>query len=139
MSKPKPVNTEPEQYSVNGMETREEVRVTPIAPGNQLGKWVFAVREEGKLVLKKHIGGEKCRANHTIPEAVCHVVACALRQEGYEIVAPTDEYRWVPTESSSYGSSQSGVKVPVSEDGSPLWDAMSDYGEKRVRKALSDD
>jgi hypothetical protein len=135
---PIPVNDEPEQYSVHETHGGDEVRAVPIAPGNELDKWVFAVREGAGLVLKKHIGGEKYHASHTVPDAVPHVVLRVLRENGYRLAVPTEYYEWVPTDRPmSYGDH--GVQVPVAADGERLWDELSDHSEQTARDALADD
>jgi len=138
MSKPKPVNDEPEQYSLTTYEHGDKVRVTAKAAGKQLDKYDFIVRAEDELVVEKHIGGEKYKATHTVPDALPKVVCDRLAQSGYQVVAPTGTYIYVSNpDAPSY--KEYGAKLPVDDSGAVLWGETRDSTEKRYRPVVEAD
>ena len=137
--KPRPVHTEPEQYDVVTTHFGDRVRVVPVAPGNRLDKWVFEVRDGEELALRKHIGGEKYNANHTVPDGVPFVVVRALRDAGYSIVPPTDFYTWVSKSDVPSHKRPAGANIPVDSAGDPEWDDVDNYTAEWAQPALADD
>jgi len=136
---PRPVNSEPEQYDVNTYKQGDRVSVTPVAPGDQLDKWRFAVREGDSLVLRKHIGGEAYHANHTMPDGIPFVVLQALRDAGYDVVSPEKRYTFVPRPDAPSYHQTTGANIPVDDDGGPKWGEVADYTEEWARPILEDD
>jgi len=126
---PEPIRSEPERYQLSTYKQsgRPRIRISPEVSSDMLDKWDFEVREDDSVVLAKHIGGEKYRANHTVPDAIPLVVRDVLWREGYTLEEPDKTVAII-------GSMDLGRKaqVPVDDEGRLVLDALADHTREWV-------
>jgi len=132
----KPTRDHPEQYRVFTTTKPDRVHVCPrTTPSNKLDKWVFLVKEDDEVVIDKHIGGKKYRANHTVPDKLPKVIRDALRQNGYEVRSPETTVLIVEdSKVPSYATRR--VAVPLDEDDNPQLDDLYQSTKEYVVREL---